>query len=234
MEQAIIIEQPQMVRFYDIISDLGNMIYTGSTEKTIKRRFSVHKCQYKLWQQGKTNHTGSFDLFEKYGIENCKIKEISSQICDKATRDAIESQRILLHRADITKVCKNQKLPGIWTDAEKKEYHKQRYIENIGKIKAHSKQYYEENVDAIKAQQKQYRDNNVDTIKQYRDNNVDTIKQYHKQYKIDNAIRMNQKHICDKCLGKFTTANKTTHEKSKKHQQSLQPTIYNITINLNK
>ena len=182
MEQIIEeAEIPQMIRFYDIVSKLGNMIYTGSTEMTIKQRFGQHKSQYKRWKNGKAGYTTSFDLFDKYGTESCKIVEISSQICDKSTRDAVESGRILLHRADIAKVCVNNRLPGVWTDAEKKAY---------------DKQYQEEHVDALKA---------------YR----------------------NEKNICNKCLGKFTTVNKTTHEKSNKHQQSLQPTIYNITINLN-
>ena len=153
----IIIEEAQMIRFYNIVSDMGNMIYTGSTELTIKQRFGIHKSGYKLWKNCKTGHTTSYDLFDKYGFENCKIVEISSQICNKATRDAVEAGRILLHRADVTRISVNNRLPGAWTGIEMKQY------------------------------QKRYWDDNAETIKAHK----------------------NEKHICDKCNGKYTNSGKS-------------------------
>jgi len=204
MEQ--IIEEAQIIRFYDIYSKLGNLVYTGSTELTIKQRFGQHKCQYKRWKNGKTNHTGSFDLFDKYGIEHCTIKEISSQICDKTTRDAVESGRILLHRADVTRISVNKQLPGVRKDTERK---------------AQQKQYRDDNIDTIKQYNKQYYVDNIDKNKVHYIENIDTIKAH-----------SNEKHVCDKCQGKYTTTNKARHDKSPKHQQSI-TNNYNITININ-
>ena len=61
-------------RVYKIITNCSDeKIYIGSTQQECERRWQEHTCHYKLWKNGKTNYTSSFDLFEKYGIDNCRI-----------------------------------------------------------------------------------------------------------------------------------------------------------------
>ena len=49
-------------------------IYIGSTkEKYLSRRFNHHKDSYEYWKNGKYNKVMVYDLFDKYGIENCEI-----------------------------------------------------------------------------------------------------------------------------------------------------------------
>ena len=49
-------------------------IYIGSTTKELLcQRMTAHRKDYNRWKNGKRCLTTSFNLFEKYGIENCKI-----------------------------------------------------------------------------------------------------------------------------------------------------------------
>lgn len=49
-------------------------IYIGSTTKQhLSQRMTAHRSDYKKWRNGMYHKVTSFDLFDKYGIENCKI-----------------------------------------------------------------------------------------------------------------------------------------------------------------
>jgi hypothetical protein len=57
--------------------------YVGSTiQKLLSQRFSSHRHKYKLWKEGKYNKTSSFELFEKFGIDNCQIILIENYPCN--------------------------------------------------------------------------------------------------------------------------------------------------------
>lgn len=72
-----IIKKPMPNRFYDSNDEM----YIGVTTKNIKQRFSQHKSDFR---RGKFN-TMSYQIFEKYGIDNCdigffiKLKNITQQ-----------------------------------------------------------------------------------------------------------------------------------------------------------
>ena len=54
-------------------SDDGD-IYIGSTSKEyLSQRLTKHRSEYNRWKKNKTNFIRSYSLFDKYGIENCKI-----------------------------------------------------------------------------------------------------------------------------------------------------------------
>jgi hypothetical protein len=66
-------------KIYKIIALTDNFdindIYFGSTiEKRLSNRFAGHKCRYKRWIEGlEKSNRSSYYIFEKYGLENCKI-----------------------------------------------------------------------------------------------------------------------------------------------------------------
>jgi len=64
-------------KVYKIIplnSDDESDVYFGSTTKEyLSQRMDTHRKDYKRWKEGKRNYVNSFSLFEKYGLENCKI-----------------------------------------------------------------------------------------------------------------------------------------------------------------
>ena len=49
-------------------------VYIGSTTKEyLSQRFANHKSDYKRWKNGKAGKTFSYEIFDKYGFENCHI-----------------------------------------------------------------------------------------------------------------------------------------------------------------
>ena len=84
-------------------------IYIGSTTKlNLNDRMMIHKYYYDKYQHGEeTYEVPSFQLFIKYGIENCRISLIEKYPCN--TRDnllAREASHIL------DKNCINTKFDG--------------------------------------------------------------------------------------------------------------------------
>jgi hypothetical protein len=57
-------------------------VYIGSTTKELGHRMNIHKCNYKNWKSGKTNKLMSYELFDDFGVENCKIDLIELFPCD--------------------------------------------------------------------------------------------------------------------------------------------------------
>lgn len=58
------------------ISAKGSLPYYGSTIRKANERFVEEKSRYKRWKSGnkELGRTATFDLFEKYGIENCVVR----------------------------------------------------------------------------------------------------------------------------------------------------------------
>jgi ribosome-interacting GTPase 1 len=49
-------------------------VYVGSTTKQyLSQRMNAHRSAYKKWKETDKNKVMSYELFDKYGIENCTI-----------------------------------------------------------------------------------------------------------------------------------------------------------------
>ena len=76
-------------------------------------------------------------MFEKYGVENCKIVLIESFSCN--SKQELEAREAFCIRNN---KCVNKQVPT----RTKKQY----YQDNIDKFKEYKKQYRQDNVDKIK------------------------------------------------------------------------------------
>lgn len=83
-------------KIYKIESHLGDKIYVGSTAKFyLSQRFQQHKSAYKQWKNGKVGKVMSYELFDEYGPENCKIVLIEEYPCSsKDAKNAREGHYI--------------------------------------------------------------------------------------------------------------------------------------------
>lgn len=90
------------------ITDDNNEVYIGSTtKKYLSERMASHRDNYKRWKEGKVNKTSSFILFDKYGVENCKIFLIEEIKCNsKDELRAKEAEYIRNHN------CINKNIPN--------------------------------------------------------------------------------------------------------------------------
>ena len=66
------------------ITDIGyNKCYIGSTCEELSMRMARHRGYYKYFLKcGKGSHIRSYDLFNEFGVENCKIELIEYYKCD--------------------------------------------------------------------------------------------------------------------------------------------------------
>jgi hypothetical protein len=119
-------------------------IYIGSTtKKLLSQRMTKHRGHYKEWLNGKNKKITSFDLFDKYGLDNCKI--ILLELVNAKSKDELVSREAFYIRS---LDCVNKVIPGR-TD---KEYYK----DNKDKFKQINKEYREDNKDKYKIYYKEY------------------------------------------------------------------------------
>lgn len=222
----------QQGKIYKIVTNTDDDIcYVGSTtNKYLCQRMTKHKNNYKVWKNGKTNNTSSYELFEKYGFENCRIELLEIFPCnsrDELTKKEAEYIRALN--------CVNKVLP----DRTVKEWYKEYYDENKEtliqyqkeyriineeKVKKRDKIHYEANKIEIleKAKKRREANKNEISIKRkiyYQANKIEISernKKWHEANKIEISERGKQKYTCS-CGSTLRHSDKLRHEKSKKH-----------------
>jgi hypothetical protein len=193
-------------------------IYIGSTTKELLcQRMASHRCDYKRWKNGNDKKITSFDLFDKYGLGNCKIILIEN-VNAKSKDELISRESFFIKSLN----CINKIIP----DRKREEWVK----DNIDRLKEYNNEYYEDNKEKIKEYHKEYNENNKDKKKEYnheyRENNKDKVKKYNNEYsnankdKIKDLMKEYRKleYICD-CGSICKRCNKAEHFKTKKHQE---------------
>ena len=139
-------------KIYKIV-DIGyNKCYIGSTTESLSMRMTRHRQTYKQFLRGgKGSHIRSYDLFNEYGIENCKIELIEYYKCDTL-------QELRKREGEHIKntECINKLVAG----RTRKEY----YEDNKDKIK----EYRDINKDKTREYNNEYREKNKDKMKEYR------------------------------------------------------------------
>ncbi len=127
-------------------------IYIGSTtQKYLCKRMIKHRSDYKRWKDNSFNKLTSFDIFEKYGIENCHIV-----LLECINLNSIDELRAKESQYIKTMKCVNKHIPG----RTLKEYQQTEKIQN------YYKEYRENNKESKKETDKKYRENNKEKIKE--------------------------------------------------------------------
>ena len=179
------------------ITDIGyNKMYIGSTTQPLYKRFNDHKSKYKHWKNGKDKKITSYDLFEEFGIDNCKIELIEEFACEN--RDQLQKKEGEHIKNNI---CVNKLIAGRTRQETTKEYRES----NKDKIK----EYNEINKEHIKEYKKKYREITKERYKQYCEKNKEHIKERKKKYR-----ELNKQHIKE--------YNKQYYESKKNNSKSLE------------
>ena len=194
-----------------------NEIYIGSTtKKYLSQRMDKHRSGYKSWQLGKGDKVMSFELFDKFNIENCKIILIES--VDAKNKDELYSREA--HFIKNTK-CINKIVP-FRTRLERLELKKEYYTNNKERLTEQYIKYKVDNKDKISESGKVYYVNKKEKI-------IDKVKQYYE----DNKEKILEKHkerlICE-CGGNHSYSHKSRHLKSKMHCDYIESKSQNIII----
>jgi hypothetical protein len=124
--------------------------YIGSTVQPLNVRMTKHISKYKKWKVTGKAYCKSFDLFEKYGIDNCKISLIEDYPC--SCKAELEKREGEIQKQFIGNGLVNKNIAGRTI----KEYRK----DNKDKLREYAREYYEDNKDKIVDFQKKYREKN--------------------------------------------------------------------------
>ena len=160
----------QKAKIYKIVDANEEMVYVGSTVNTLVRRMAQHRACYK---KEKKYFTTSHDIFDKYGMENCKILLLENCPCN-SKEELLKREGEFIRQLN----CVNKQVAGRTRKEYKEIYrvdNKEILAEKAKKYredtKQHIQEYYEANKEHIKEQQKIWRDAHKEHLKEYRDAN---------------------------------------------------------------
>jgi len=157
-------------KIYKLICDDPSLVYIGSTcQKYLNSRLSAHK--YKYTHNTAIRTTTSRELFEVGGVKiiliedfPCNTKDellfrerlhMENMECVNMLRPIITKEEHLENnRGNYSKYKEQKKIYCDKNRERKKEYDKQRYLENKEKINNRVKIYYQENKEKVKQYQK--------------------------------------------------------------------------------
>lgn len=116
--------------------DEGDVYYGSTTKQYLCQRMDTHRTDYVKWKLGKRSNVTSFNIFEKYGVENCKIvlvEKLSVESKDEET--AREAFYITNNK------CVNKNIPG--------RSQKQWKIDNQDRLRAMRVEHYHDNKEIL-------------------------------------------------------------------------------------
>jgi hypothetical protein len=210
-------------KIYKISSPQCEKFYIGSTIKTLNRRLTQHKTSYKRYIE---KGVGScFTSFEVVKFDDAIIELIKDVKCENRKElDKIEGDCILEYHDRIL----NKNIAGRtmkeWNEVNKEKlinWRKEYYDTNKNQINDDCKKYYEANKDIIKDKSKKYyytNKNKVDeNYKKYYEANKEKLIKKKREYLEANKEKLREKIECI-CGSKYSRCDKSTHNKTKKHQ----------------
>jgi len=181
-------------KIYKIVADTEEEYkpYVGSTIQGLAERMAGHRASYSSWKKGKLCKCLSYDLFDKFGIENCKIILLEEYPCDS------KMKLLMKEREWFDKIENCNKLKPFVSKEERNKYIKNYTETHKNEINEYHNQYREINKDILNKKQKSYADKNRNVI---REKNKETF-------------------MCI-CGEISTICNKSRHKRSLKHQNYL-------------
>ena len=204
-------------QIYKIVDSGFTKCYIGSAVQKLSYRMAGHRRDYNRYLSGKFPYNNSiFNLFDEFGVENCKIVWIEDFPCNsKKELEAREGK----HQKETD--CVNKVIAGRTLE----EY----YQDNKEKInKANQEYYYNNRERTIARNMESYYNNkevrneqNKERNKIYRIENLDKVRERDRLSKQKNKATYQRPWTCD-CGLTIQFCNKSKHLKSKMHQQYLQ------------
>ena len=69
-------------KIYKITDNAYTECYIGSTTQPLCNRMAEHRKSYKAFKNGTYHFVSLYDLFDKFGVENCKIELVAETPCE--------------------------------------------------------------------------------------------------------------------------------------------------------
>lgn len=142
-------------KIYKIVADTNEEYqpYIGSTIEELCQRMSAHRSKYKRWKIGGTKYS-SFDLFDRFGVDKCKIILLEEYPCDN------KMKLLMKEREWFDKIeCCNKLRPHRTNEElviQQKKCDFEYYQKNCERIKIKATEYREKNKEKINKHMKEY------------------------------------------------------------------------------
>ena len=181
-------------KIYKIVDVGYNKQYIGSTTESLSQRMARHRAVYKCYNDGvRKDRNSSFDLFDEYSPEKCKIELV--EFCKCETKyELLRREGELIKASD----CVNKNVAG--------RSNREWKADNKVKEQVYHKTYRENHPDRVLKQQNDYREAHRDVLREK------GRQSYHNH---------TEKHKCE-CGSTCHKFKIKRHERSKKHQAYLQ------------
>jgi len=216
-------------RVYKIIVNCSNECYVGSTFQECRAKWQDHKDQYTKWKKnGNVDKISSYELFDKYGLKNCKIILIREyEVVDRQHLEIYE--QLWINKLKPINKCSSFRIKKLYMKQyheKHKEQHNQKcreyYQEHREELSEKSKVYYQEHKEERNQQSKEYHQKNREEIskqkKEYNEKHKEQLNQQSKEYYQKNREKILQKVVCE-CGTEVNKSSLSRHKKSKKHQE---------------
>ena len=152
-------------KIYQIVAP-NDSKYIGSTVQDLHNRFIRHKSSYNCWKRGKYHYFTCFDIFEKHGIENCKIELLEEFPCNSKKELETREGEIIKKTECVNKVIAARDSKE-WMDENKErltEYWKNYYQINKEHYIERNKRHTKENKEYNRERSRLYREKNRERL----------------------------------------------------------------------
>ena len=193
-------------KIYTIWDSNYTKCYIGSTIQQLSKRMQEHRSSYKTHVDDTHGCNSVFDLFDEFGVENCRIELLETFACNnKEELLAREGQCIRENE------CVNKRIAGR-TGKQYYDDNRDRYLQYREEHRETQKEYdkdrYERKKDEIKERQKQYRKDNLEYVRE----------QEKKRYYENRQDKLQATYTCE-CGQTIKHRSKWSHQKTLKHLQ---------------
>ena len=162
-------------KIYQILNNVNDDVYVGSTTQLLCKRFYCHKSQSdSLFRKYKLH-----ELMRTIGKNNCYIELIENYPCNAKEELLAREGHYIRERATL-----NQQIAGR-TRKERREV-------NAEHIKEKQRIYDEGRKELVKEKNKPRREYIAERMKQYRQDNIDKINERYKQYYQANKQKLSE------------------------------------------
>jgi len=97
----------KIYRIYCLVGEEGDEYIGSSCRDYLCQRWGQHRSGYKSWKQGKTHKCNSYDLFDKYGLDNCIVELLEEYPCDNVEQLRLKEGEYIKQR-----MCVNKSVAG--------------------------------------------------------------------------------------------------------------------------
>ena len=219
MQENLILECPNG-KIYKVTDNEGNLCYYGSTESTLKLRMGRHRRSYTSYLKGNSNYITVFSIFDKYGVDNCKIELVKLFPC--ASTNILRAEEGIYIKDN---ECVNKIIIG----RTKREY----CIDNKDRITEKHNEWLQNNKERVQEKHNEWKELNKEHLKEYEKvrhkKRMTDNPQYYKDYYEKNKEKYQARQIarkkifvhCDICDCDLSQKAYICHTRTPKHLNNI-------------